>query len=115
MRILVCGGRDFEDGKAVNRTLSAIHAKTPITLVISGGARGADRLAEKWADRMHIPLMVFPAHWSMGKRAGPTRNSWMLEFGLPTLVVAFPTPGAENRGTNNMIHQAMAKGVTVAH
>lgn len=110
MRILVCGGREFADQDAVNRALNAVHRKRGITLIIEGGAAGADRLARNWAIANHIPYRTFEAHWATyGKRAGPLRNGQMLGEGKPDGVVAFPG-GA---GTADMLRQARAAGVTV--
>lgn len=43
--------------------------------IISGGASGADRMAERFAAKHGIELCVFNADWErFGKRAGPLRN-----------------------------------------
>ena len=103
MRVLVCGGREFYDLKFVHATLDMIHAKTPIAVVIEGGARGADDLAHSWAERNNVALATFVADWKLyGKRAGPIRNELMLREGKPDLVVAFP--GGD--GTANMVRLA---------
>ena len=84
----------------------------PITEIIEGEARGADRLSRDWAVENGIPVERFPADWELyGKRAGPIRNSRMLKEGKPEMVVAFRGP--ESRGTQNMIDQAMKAGVEV--
>lgn len=109
-RVLVCGGRSFEDRKTVGRVLAILHEARPISLVISGGAPGADRLGELWAQHRKIAVCTFPANWRFeGRAAGPIRNARMLEFGKPDLVVAFPG----GPGTQNMIAQAKAAGVEV--
>jgi len=50
--LLVCGGRDFFDYELVERTLDALERPS---LVIQGNARGADRLAKRWAKERGIP------------------------------------------------------------
>lgn len=113
MKALVCGGRDFADWRLLQRTLTGLKERG-LALVISGGARGADDLAVRWAHHERIPACVFPANWRfVGKAAGPVRNKAMLDFGKPDLVVAFPTPGAENKGTKDMVRQAREAGVEV--
>lgn len=110
VKVLVCGARGFDDRKLLGRTLAQLHEAAPIALVISGGAPGADRLAESWANHRHIPLCVFPANWHHeGKSAGPKRNQRMLDFGRPDLVVAFPG----GPGTADMKAKARAAGVKV--
>ena len=111
MRLLVCGGRDFDDWRWVMRSMDDLDSNEGIDLVIHGGARGADTLAGRWADRRRVPCMVFPAAWKggLGRSAGPIRNGWMIDFGKPDLVLAFPG----GRGTANMIKQAKAAGIDV--
>lgn len=115
MRVLVCGGRDFDQAKALGRALTALHAERPFSLIVTGGAAGADYWAGRWAAHERLPLCTFPPHWkTMGKRAGPVRNGWMLEFARPELVVAFPRAnGRIGEGTADMTRQAIAAGVKV--
>lgn len=108
MRVLVCGGRNFDDVCLLYTTLNSIHDVFPISVVIEGGATGADRLASIWSKHKGIQTQTFLAEWAKhGRAAGPLRNRLMLEQGKPDLVVAFPG-GA---GTRNMIEQAKKAGV----
>lgn len=105
MRLLVCGGRTFDKWEVIS---SAIRKMDP-SVIITGGAPGADRLAGKYADVNGIPLIVYPALWSRGKKAGPERNAFMLKDSKPDAVLAFPG----GRGTMDMVHKARSSGVTV--
>lgn len=118
MRVLVCGGREYDDWDTLYSTLYDIFddGERPLTnpfVVISGGAKGADFLARVWAKFMSIEFPSvsyeeYPADWKThGKAAGPIRNKQMLEEGKPDLVVAFPG----GTGTANMVKQAKEKGV----
>lgn len=108
MKVLVCGGRDFLDGEFVGIVLTRIHKETPITLLIQGGAMGADSLAREWARGAMVPNRTYEADWlKHGKAAGPIRNLQMLTDGKPDMVVAFPG----GRGTANMVDQARLAGV----
>lgn len=111
MRVLVCGGRFFENGDWLYRVLDEIHAETPITCLMQGGAMGADFLAHHWARDRRIPdHPTFHADWqAYGKAAGPIRNAKMLREGKPDLVVAFPG----GSGTDNMASLARKAGVEV--
>jgi hypothetical protein len=106
MKVLVTGGREFKDAELLNSTLTKIHNDIPITLIIHGGAKGADRLAGEWANANKIICMVFHADWSKhGLAAGPIRNSEMLKE-IPDLVVAFPG----GPGTADMTRKAKLAG-----
>lgn len=106
MRVLVCGGRDYQDSERVELELALVQP----TLVIHGGARGADYLAFLWSQERGIPSECFAADWeTYGRGAGPIRNARMLAEGKPDLVVAFPG----GRGTEDMKRRARAAGVPV--
>lgn len=111
MRVLVCGGRDFNDRDFIWNTLCQVDARLGrISCIIHGAATGADSEGMIWAqgsDRLHAP---FVADWrTHGKAAGPMRNQRMLDEGKPDLVVAFPG----GRGTADMVRRARAAGVRV--
>ena len=109
MNILVCGGRDFTDWDVVRRALDPYLDAIPHTL-ITGGARGADALAEQYATEFGWRVEVYPANWKRdGKAAGPIRNQQMLDEAAPNVVVAFPG----GRGTADMVRRARAAGVEV--
>lgn len=110
MKVLVCGGRDFSDTEFLFWFLDEVHFRRPITLVIHGGARGADGLAGHWARAREVPCDVYPANWNKYRNAaGPIRNQQMLDEGTPDLVIAFPG-GA---GTADMVSRSRKEGVKV--
>jgi hypothetical protein len=93
----------------VFRTLDRVHAKRPISKLVQGLARGADTLAQQWAEARGVQCIGFRANWDeFGKAAGSIRNQQMLDYGLDGLV-AFPG-GA---GTADMVRRTRAAGVTV--
>ena len=110
MRIVVTGGRDFADVSAVARALKAVHDKRGISLLIQGGANGADRLCAEWAWDRQIPVGIYNADWkSHGKAAGPLRNQRMIDEGKPDAAVAFPG----GRGTADMVKRLTAASIPV--
>jgi len=114
MRVLVCGGRNYVDTKTIYKWLCLIETKLgkKIRLIIQGGAKGADHCAKIIAKQYCVPCAEFDAYWDeLGKPAGPIRNGWMLEFGLPDIVLAAPG----NTGTADMAAKATAAGVPVVH
>lgn len=107
-RVLVCGGRSFNDAKRLFAVLDSYDHDLDFSMVIEGAADGADTLARTWAEAKQIPVRSFRADWKRhGKAAGPIRNERMLREGRPDLVIAFPG-GA---GTANMIGLARIAGV----
>lgn len=112
MRVLVCGGRDFNDYGRVMEVLDHIHVESRIDKIIEGGASGADTLAWKWAKNRigKINVLSFSAEWDKyGKSAGPMRNQRMIDEGKPDIVVAFPG----GKGTQDMVRRAERAGIKV--
>lgn len=116
MRVLVCGGRDFDDEDVLFSSLNQLNDHllkyfgVKITVIIEGDAHGADKLAGKWADTNAVEKMVFPAEWKMhGKSAGAIRNRKMIVEGRPNLVLAFPG----GSGTTMMINMAKDAKISV--
>jgi hypothetical protein len=108
MKILVCGGRDYDKHKRIASVLGLFDELDPI--IIHGAAKGADTLAAKWAQWKGFKAIAFPADWEKnGKAAGPIRNQQMLDEGKPDVVVAF----GGNRGTNDMVRRAKAAEIPV--
>lgn len=111
LRLLVCGGRDFQDREWAYHVLDRFHAKCgPVGIVIHGAAKGADSLGEEWAVSRCVASVGYNAHWQRdGRAAGPIRNQRMLDEGRPSVVLAFPG----GRGTADMVARARKAGLTV--
>jgi hypothetical protein len=84
MRVIVAGGRHFDDYELVKLILDS--RKSKITEVVCGCATGADSLGERWAKENGIPVKHFPAKWGSRKdgtydpRAGKKRNEQMAQY-----------------------------------
>lgn len=108
LRILVCGGRKYQNYAKVERVLNFFRNRDSegIECIIHGGATGADSLASRYAKVNGIDEKPFPVteeEWAKFKSAaGPIRNAKMITLGKPNLVIAFPG----DKGTKNMIEQA---------
>ena len=111
-RIVVCGGRDFDDYKLLKLTLKEYINGLDIVdlnqiVVISGAARGADTLGEYFAYDYQIAVRKFPAKWDeIGKRAGWVRNAEMAKYAAEKHGVLFAFWDGKSRGTKNMIDLA---------
>lgn len=110
MRVLVYGGREFDDWVKLHNTLYNVHRWRKITCIIQGEAKGADFLARVWAKHMDIPFESYPADWrTHGRMAGPVRNQQMIDEGKPEYAIAFPG----NAGTYDMTTRLQNAGVPV--
>lgn len=117
-RIIIAGCRDFNDYDLLKKIVDEYIANIndlDIT-IISGMAKGADQLGERYAYENHIAVKVFPARWDWyGRAAGPKRNEEMAEFashlGCDGHLIAFWD--GKSRGTKSMIQLARSKGLTV--
>ena len=79
---LVVGSRTFLDYNFLKNKLDyMLQNHKPNVVIISGGAKGADSLAEKYAKENNLQLKVFPADWeTYGKSAGYIRNEEMHKY-----------------------------------
>jgi hypothetical protein len=94
MKLLICGGRDYDNRERLFHTLDDFAKDRFLSVVITGFARGADKLADAWAIARRIQPVRCPALWDdepagWGKSAGPIRNSAMLIL-EPDMAIAFP-------------------------
>lgn len=107
MVALFPGPRFWSDRAAIAKAIAELPEGA---VVIVGGARGADRLAEQEADRAGLHVAVVRAKWgSFGKAAGYRRNAAMLKL-KPDVVYAFPMGGP---GTADMVRQSITARVPV--
>lgn len=84
--------------------------------IVSGCARGADKMGEGFALKHHIPFVQFPADWdTYGKRAGYKRNEQMARYAVEDseLGVLIAFWDGESRGTKHMIDLANKYGLRV--
>jgi hypothetical protein len=109
MRVLVTGGRAYDNRNRLTRALDSLHAKHPITTLIHGNAPGADTLAADWPRTRGVTAISYPANWKQhAKAAGPIRNQQMINLGKPDAVVAFPG----GKGTADMLAKARAANIS---
>lgn len=100
MKLAIVGSRNFQDYETMCRFISEKFDLSDIEAVVSGGAKGADTLAERFAKDNNLKMIVKPAEWSKyGRAAGPMRNKLIVEEA--DAVVAFPTE--TSTGTYNAI------------
>ena len=107
MILLICGGRDFTDAAALHRAMILIPLPS---IIIEGGARGADHLAKEWAKAHGVHYAEVPALWDFyGKRkAGSLRNKAMSAL-KPDYCLALPG----GTGTASMVNICSQLKITV--
>ena len=85
MKIGIIGSRGFNNYELLEKTLEEYQN---VELVVSGGAQGADKLGERWANEKGIKTLIFKPNWEkFGKSAGFIRNQDIVKNS--DLVIAF--------------------------
>ena len=125
-RIIIAGGRDFNNTylfeKTINQCLSQIfdyHNKSNdrnfTVEIVSGGAKGADSMGERYAAFLGYPVRKFLPNWNLyGKAAGPFRNEQMAKYANKEgngILIAFWD--GKSSGTKSMINLAKKHGLDV--
>lgn len=106
MRVIIAGMRTGAPWADIYRAVS--ESGFEITEVVSGAARGVDRMGEKLAADRGIPVTRFPADWKLhGKSAGPIRNAEMADYADALIAVW----DGHSRGTGDMIDTAKKLGL----
>lgn len=119
-RIVVAGCRDYNNYIEAKEYIDSCIAKLNIQgeiIIISGGARGADKLGEQYAKEKGYKTEYYLPDWeSYGRSAGPIRNAEMAKAG--DVIICFWD--GVSRGTKSMINSAkkhekivMVKTITV--
>ena len=119
LKIIICGGRHFNDytllKSIVDKQLIEHTILPSETEIVSGHCEGADMLGEQYAKEHGCALHIFPAEWTKyGKAAGPIRNKEMVDYiasADKSLVIAFVSNNT--RGTKNTVAQAKKLNIHV--
>lgn len=119
-RYLFTGSRDWRDRYIIDLLVCGLfqwaREHREKVIVMEGDAPGADAIAGISAHRMNIMVDTFPADWKKhGKRAGPKRNTAMVETENLKAVFAFAQDLDESKGTRDTVRKALNKGVPVYH
>lgn len=102
-RVVVAGGREFSDYETLARFLDRLlknKVDTHSIAIVSGCARGADKLGERYANERKYQLLQFPADWDRhGKSAGYKRNKVMAQNSDASAIFW----DGQSKGTKHMI------------
>ena len=81
MHILVAGSRSWTDYDMLVEELNKLIGSSDDITIVSGGAKGADTLAKRYACEKGYKFIEVPAEWDKyGKSAGYKRNVKMHEI-----------------------------------
>ena len=112
-KLIVAGSRGFSDYELLKQKCDAVLASKAadpdvVIQIVSGGARGADTLGERYAkERGHL-VKIFKADWDKGKMAGYVRNVAMADYADALIAFDFGT-----KGTGHMIKIAETRKMLV--
>jgi hypothetical protein len=109
-KLAVVGSRTFQDYSLLRQSILDHVNIEALQTIISGGATGADALAERFAAEFHLQLECYPADWRhYGRAAGPKRNSLIAQ--ACDACIAFPI--GSSPGTTDAIKKCRAKAKPV--
>lgn len=89
MKLAIVGSTNFNDYEYFCQKLEEnFNMQDEVEEIVSGGARGADSLAKRYAFENSITYVEYPAEWHIyGKAAGPVRNRQIVD--RADVVIAF--------------------------
>ena len=104
MKLIIAGGRTFSDYNLLRESVDRLREEHPdIDTVVSGTARGADKLGERYAYSYGLDIVSMPADWNThGLSAGYKRNKQMAE--VADACICFWD--GKSKGTGHMIDLA---------
>jgi hypothetical protein len=108
-KLAIVGARTFNDVALFESTMKEYVLKHGLpSMVVSGGARGADELGERWANAQGIPTIILKPDWKKhGKAAGLLRNTDIVN--ACTHMIAFPSK--TGKGTQDSIRKAKKQNI----
>jgi len=109
MKVIIAGSRNFNDYNLLKSSCDNLLTQFTNIEIVSGTARGADKLGERYAREKGYSIKEFPANWSLGKSAGYIRNDEMAKYA--DMLIAFWD--GTSKGTKHMIDLANKRGIKV--
>lgn len=108
---MIAGGRDFDNYQYLSESVDEFINKTfpgEEIVVVSGTARGADKLVEVYAESNGYVVERYPADWNKyGRSAGFRRNEQMMEVADAAIMFW----DGESHGTKHDIELSQKKGI----
>ena len=113
-RVVIFGSRGFDNYPILKMScynaLAMLDGRLLIdAIIVSGGAKGADRLGERFAAHRGLVVERYIPDWSKGRGAGIKRNIEMADISQ----IAIGFWDGESPGTRQMIQYCKDKGLIV--
>src|SRR6056297_2533768 len=106
MKVIIAGSRGFDGYNLLKEKRDFYLSRQTDVEIVSGTARGADQIGERYAKERGYKLTRFPADWDKhGKSAGVIRNKEMAEYA--DALIAFWD--GKSSGTRHMLQTAHSK------
>lgn len=114
-KVIIAGSREFTDYEFLKSKCDyylSNKIKTHEVIIVSGHARGADVLGERYAREKGLKLLTFPADWDKyGNSAGYRRNCKMAD--IANACIGFTIKGLDCKGTRQMLKIANNKKLKI--
>ena len=109
--VIIAGGRDFNDYELLKKKCDYyLQFVEDNICIISGAARGADTLGEKYAKERGYKIDSHPADWDKyGKKAGYIRNKEMVD--IASAAICFWD--GQSKGTKHTIDLCKEKNIPI--
>lgn len=110
MKVAIVGSRDWSKEDLIRDQLDLMKKHYPTLTIVSGGARGVDTFAERWAKDNKVPTIIYLPDWERhGRSAGFRRNYTIIQEA--DMVVAFWDK--KSKGTEHSINLGIKRGIPV--
>lgn len=101
-KVIIAGSRDFNNYEYLKQkcdTLLENKRKTHEIIIVSGGAKGADTLGERYAKERGYKILIFQPQWkTYGRSAGIRRNNQMADAAQAAIIFW----DGSSKGSKNM-------------
>jgi len=110
MKIIIAGGRDFDNYDLLCQKVDKILSRQSEIEIVSGTAKGADKLGERYAAEHGYPIIHYIPDWNFfGKSAGYIRNVEMAD-NADALILFW---NGKSKGSGHMLKIAKGKGLKI--
>lgn len=109
-RVIIAGSRSAVYSKELGDKVMYLLKDLTDLEIVSGTARGADKIGEQIAKNNNIPVKRFPADWDKhGKSAGVLRNREMAQYGTHLILIW----DGVSKGSKSMLEEARKRGLHI--